>query len=144
MALANVGWILAANGNRVLVVDWDLEAPGLHRYFLPFMSDPDLRQTSGLVEMVSDHLSLITENGSDLPPGLSEARSVADPRRYAVALQFEFERDGALHFLPAGRHDERYAERVRGLDWQRFYMSFGGSNFIRSMSDKIERSTIIF
>jgi len=28
MALANTAWILAAAGNRVLTVDWDLEAPG--------------------------------------------------------------------------------------------------------------------
>lgn len=27
MALANTAWILAANGKRVLAVDWDLEAP---------------------------------------------------------------------------------------------------------------------
>lgn len=28
MALVNVGWIMASNGKRVLLVDWDLEAPG--------------------------------------------------------------------------------------------------------------------
>ncbi|HCU92521.1 MAG TPA: hypothetical protein DHU96_07160, partial [Actinobacteria bacterium] len=33
MALANVAWILAANGKRVLAADWDLESPGLHRFF---------------------------------------------------------------------------------------------------------------
>ena len=36
MALANVGCIIAQNAGDsapVLVVDWDLEAPGLHRYF---------------------------------------------------------------------------------------------------------------
>ena len=27
MTLANVAWILAANGKRVLVADWDLESP---------------------------------------------------------------------------------------------------------------------
>ncbi|SCG01354.1 AAA domain-containing protein [Streptomyces sp. Ncost-T6T-2b] len=27
MALANVAWILAANGKRVLAVDWDLGGP---------------------------------------------------------------------------------------------------------------------
>ena len=27
MALANIAWILAANGKRVLIVDWDLESP---------------------------------------------------------------------------------------------------------------------
>src|ERR1700689_748786 len=37
MALANVAWILAANGYRVLVADWDLESPGLHRFLYPFL-----------------------------------------------------------------------------------------------------------
>ena len=42
MAVANVAWILASRGQRVLVIDWDLEAPGLHRYFRPFLVDRDL------------------------------------------------------------------------------------------------------
>jgi Mrp family chromosome partitioning ATPase len=42
MALANVAWILASAGNRVLAIDWDLEAPGLHRYFHPFLRDKEL------------------------------------------------------------------------------------------------------
>jgi MinD-like ATPase involved in chromosome partitioning or flagellar assembly len=33
MALANVACLLSRMDRRVLVVDWDLEAPGLHRYF---------------------------------------------------------------------------------------------------------------
>ena len=37
MSLANVAWILAANGKRVLAVDWDLDSPGLHRFFHPFL-----------------------------------------------------------------------------------------------------------
>jgi Mrp family chromosome partitioning ATPase len=49
MALANVAWILALNGRRVLTMDWDLEAPGLHRYFLPFLPDPELTSTQGSV-----------------------------------------------------------------------------------------------
>jgi Mrp family chromosome partitioning ATPase len=35
MAMANVAWILASNGKRVLAVDWDLESPGLHKFFHP-------------------------------------------------------------------------------------------------------------
>lgn len=34
MALANMAWILASNGKRVLVVDWDLEAPGYIDFFI--------------------------------------------------------------------------------------------------------------
>ena len=33
MALANIAVLLARLGKKVLVVDWDLEAPGLNRYF---------------------------------------------------------------------------------------------------------------
>lgn len=45
MSLANTAWILASNGCRVLVVDWDLEAPGLHRFFHPFLPDAELRSS---------------------------------------------------------------------------------------------------
>src|SRR5947208_1944895 len=33
LALANIGVLLAKRGKRVLLMDWDLEAPGLDRYF---------------------------------------------------------------------------------------------------------------
>jgi MinD-like ATPase involved in chromosome partitioning or flagellar assembly len=52
MALANVAWMLALNGKRVLVIDWDLEAPGLHRYFHPFLKDKELLNTQGLLDFV--------------------------------------------------------------------------------------------
>ena len=52
MAMVNVAWTLALNGERVLVVDWDLEAPGLHRYFHPFLKDKELVRTEGLLGFV--------------------------------------------------------------------------------------------
>ncbi len=33
MALANVAALLARWGKKVLIVDWDLEAPGIEKYF---------------------------------------------------------------------------------------------------------------
>src|SRR5687768_16521993 len=54
LALANVAWVLACRGRRVLVIDWDLEAPGLHRYFAPFLAGDDLEQTEGLIDFVRD------------------------------------------------------------------------------------------
>src|SRR5258708_26025756 len=55
MAVANVAWILASNGKRVLVVDWDLEAPGLHRYFRPFLPDPDILSSPGVIDFVIEY-----------------------------------------------------------------------------------------
>src|SRR6267378_2203150 len=53
MALANVAWILASQGNRVLMVDWDLEAPGLHRYVHPFLKDKGLIASEGVIDLVT-------------------------------------------------------------------------------------------
>ena len=46
MALANVAALLARAGHRVLAIDWDLEAPGLERYFTePLELPANLRAT---------------------------------------------------------------------------------------------------
>jgi cellulose biosynthesis protein BcsQ len=49
LALANVAVLLAQWGHRVLCVDWDLEAPGLHHYFRNLLPDADGRP--GLLEL---------------------------------------------------------------------------------------------
>ena len=46
MALANISILLAQWGKRILVVDWDLEAPGLEHYFSTFI-DPELVAIGG-------------------------------------------------------------------------------------------------
>jgi Mrp family chromosome partitioning ATPase len=66
MALANVAWLLAANGSSVLAIDWDLEAPGLHRYFLPFLSDPELAETRGIIDLLWDYVNLVAITAGDL------------------------------------------------------------------------------
>src|SRR4051812_6902216 len=50
-ALANIAVLLARRGKRVLIMDWDLEAPGLHRYFERFLQERDTRG-EGLVHLL--------------------------------------------------------------------------------------------
>src|SRR5215475_1162581 len=76
MALANVAWILASNGYRVLTVDWDLESPGLHRYFHPFLLDKQLRASPGVIVMVRDFAAATRE-----PPRGD------DPRWFEIQVQ---------------------------------------------------------
>ena len=131
LALVNVAWILANNGLRVLVIDWDLEAPGLHRYFTPFLIDPNLRETAGLIDMVWDFASeaMSTDPGDDDPEWF---KPLADFRKYAVALRYDFPAKGALEFVPAGRQDAGYAERVGSFAWKRFYEEMGGGIFLET------------
>ena len=54
MALANVAFLAAANGKKVLVMDWDMEAPGLEYYFrglLDATQAKSIRNTPGLLDI---------------------------------------------------------------------------------------------
>ena len=48
MALANIGVLLAKRGKRVLLMDWDLEAPGLDQAISAHTSRKDSLPTGEL------------------------------------------------------------------------------------------------
>jgi Mrp family chromosome partitioning ATPase len=68
MVVANVAWLLASSGARVLLVDWDLEAPGLHRYLHPFLVDPELSATDGIIDFVSTDVSRVQVPACQVSP----------------------------------------------------------------------------
>ncbi len=51
MALANIAALLSKWGQRVLVIDWDLEAPGIEKFFQRWISG-SRRSTPGLVDLI--------------------------------------------------------------------------------------------
>lgn len=126
MALANVAWALASNGIDVLAVDWDLEAPGLHRYFHPFLADPELVRSDGLMDRLWDYASA----------AVGGAKETVDIARWAdlsdlvVDLEIPARAQGRLSFLCAGRQDDRYSGKVNDFDWKLFYEFLSGRSFI--------------
>lgn len=126
MAMANLAWILAANGRRVLIVDWDLESPGLHRYFAPSLLDPHaLAATQGVVNMVRGFEDLAAET-PDEARGPGWYRSLARVSDYAVAIRWQFPGEGSLHYMSSGLQNRSYSSTVASLDWERFYERLGG------------------
>ncbi len=103
MALANTAWILAANGFRVLTVDWDLEAPGLAKFFHPFLDPDALAGTSGLMDLIQEYREEAVRP-VEHPSGWY--RDFARVRPHAVSLTGTcFPDGGSLDFLSAGRLD---------------------------------------
>jgi cellulose biosynthesis protein BcsQ len=143
MALANVAWILASQGKQVLVIDWDLEAPGLHRYLHPFLVDPDLTSTEGLIDFVWDFaLDAVTPTaatGADSADGKGEARlaAAADLTPYTVGLDYDFG-DGCLDFIPAGRQGPSYSSRVNSFNWENFYGRLGGGILLEEVRRRLK------
>ena len=140
MALANVAWILASRGQRVLAIDWDLEAPGLHRYFAPFLGDPALVDAEGLIDLLYRYQIAAGKPAADGRDGDRWIDDYADAERYTEPLQWTFPDGGCVDLLCAGRQDARYAERVNRFDWLGFYERFGGAAFFDRLMAKARNS----
>jgi CO dehydrogenase nickel-insertion accessory protein CooC1 len=136
MALANVSWILASNGKRVLAVDWDLEAPGLHKFFHPFLDESTVGATPGVIELINDYTSAALDPQSRSNDWHSE---YARAERHAVSLDWNFPDGGRLDFLSAGRQNRDYSAAVCTLDWDNFYERLGGGHFFRAMRNDMKK-----
>lgn len=109
--LANIAVLLARWGHRVLCVDWDLEAPGLHHYFRPLMGDGP---TAGVVDVVDDFLA-----------------GRFHPAEHTTRLTGV----GTLDLLAAGPDDLDYVGRVQAIDWERLYEA-GFADYLEQCRDR--------
>ncbi|WP_432839253.1 FxSxx-COOH system tetratricopeptide repeat protein [Dactylosporangium sp. CA-092794] len=131
MALANVAWILAASGHRVLVADWDLESPGLHRFFRPFLDRGQVATTGGTVDLLGEYEWAATQEA----PGRPEDwyREYARVEKYAFSIAWDhFPPGGGLDIMLAGRHNLDYDKTVAGMDWDAFFDA-GGDEFLDAL-----------
>jgi cellulose biosynthesis protein BcsQ len=150
MMLANVAWILASQGKQVLVIDWDLEAPGLHRYFAPFLLDPELTATNGVIDFVRNfEMEALTQipraatksaasevSATMLPEEEADRewyKPLADLSQYTVRLNWRFRDGGLIDFVPSGRQGPSYSVRVSSFDWDNFYERLGGGAFFEAV-----------
>ncbi|GAA3201126.1 FxSxx-COOH system tetratricopeptide repeat protein [Actinocorallia longicatena] len=131
MAVANVAWILAMNGKKVLVVDWDLESPGLHKFFRPFLDADTVASTDGLIEMITNY-SYAMINGADPSAHRALLAKHAKAERHAVSLTFGFPDGGTLDLLTAGRQNRDYSSLI-SMDWDHFYRELGGGQFFDAL-----------
>jgi tetratricopeptide (TPR) repeat protein len=131
MALANVAWILASAGKRVLVADWDLEAPGLDRFLTPLLRFGPAANLPGVIDMVREY-----ENAIGVPEFVPPAGWIAQQARvvpHVVPVDWDFPGEGRLDLLTAGRQNADYTVRLAGLDWDNFYENLGGATFFDAL-----------
>jgi len=134
MALANVADRLCRQGLRTLVVDFDLEAPGLERYFP--IDTQAARQNPGLLDLLIAYKQAMSQ-----PVGRN-ARDFQKLEQYIFRVYYELPGGGSLDLLSAGvRADEEqlsnYAYQLRTFDWQEFYFEWGGELFFQWLAREI-------
>ena len=138
MILANTAWILATNGKKVLVIDWDLEAPGLDRYFHPFLSEEELMATPGLINFLTDFLeAAFTPADEDEEEDENWYESFTEIEDYLISLNYQFPQSGQIDLLAAGQQgNSYYAAQVNAFNWDRFY-EIGGGRFLEAVKEKM-------
>jgi tetratricopeptide (TPR) repeat protein len=138
MALANVAWILAENGQRVLVADWDLESPGLYRYLHPFIDEREVLEGRGIIDLIREYQRAAMD--TDPEDRHTIFTDLARVERYAFSLQWEFQHGGSLDFLSPGKLNRDYVAALSGMDWDNFYGPLSGGQFLSALKADMKRS----
>ncbi len=106
MAMVNVGAELARSGARVLIVDFDLEAPSLMSFNLAGTQKP----TKGLVDFV-----------------LQYRRDEEAPKVEEFICESEaFANGGRMWIMPAGSRGSDYPQRLMSINWGELYEEHSG------------------
>lgn len=113
MALMNTAAALIADGCSVLIVDFDLEAPGLDTFNLPQPKGKKL----GIVEFVTEYMT------NHVAPEIEKYV-------YRSSLNNNL---GELWFMPAGNRDEKYPNRLNSINWKELYQEKSGFLLMEDM-----------
>jgi len=110
MAVANVAALLSKAGNKVLIIDWDLEAPGLEKYFSASITG-SRQQSIGIVDII---VGFTNNQPVDWHSGLLYATPFSEGKQIAI--------------LTAGRDFDDYIPKLQSINWDLLFneMMFGG------------------
>ena len=106
MALANVAVLLARWGQKVLIVDWDLEAPGLHKFFEPTEETKpnEVKRPPGIIDLL-------------LAQG---AETSIDWHECVYNQPIKGMRE-TISVIGAGDQGANYNEKLQRLDWDELF-----------------------
>jgi tetratricopeptide (TPR) repeat protein len=108
LALANIAIYLALFGKNVCLLDFDLEAPGLHYKFPDVINPDDIKK--GFV----DYLNHFLEN-NDFPESLKD---------YSIEIVKQTKDNGSINLIPAGNiSDGSYWRKVSSINWHDLFYS---------------------
>lgn len=126
MALANTAGLLAKWGKRLLIIDWDLEAPGIEKYFEPWLTN-SRKNTPGLIELINTFADQKTIDWRD------------------CLLHVRIPQGENLAILHAGRDSDHYTEQLRKIDWESLFQNQKFGLFLEQLrTDWISEYDYIF
>ncbi len=114
MTLANIAYEISRRNHKVLIVDWDLEAPGIERYFYNFKID---NHSDGLLQL------LLAFKNDDSPNYRDYLWEIYGTSEYPISLMHSGrEKDPGL-----------YASLLQNFDWVDFFSNGKGGHHLENL-----------
>src|SRR5581483_8228077 len=132
MAVANVAWILAANGKRVLIVDWNLSTQGVYRFFRPFLDEEAASTGTGIADVITEFRDADRYEEGYFP-------HYSDVEAHAIAVDWRFPEGGSLKLLAAGSQDAR-AYAAASVDSAGAFETGAGRRFVNWLRSVMQTS----
>jgi MinD-like ATPase involved in chromosome partitioning or flagellar assembly/tetratricopeptide (TPR) repeat protein len=128
MTLANVAYRLAnKHGLKVIAVDWDLEAPGLHKFF--GISEKQAAKAHGVLDYFRVWREAMARKDPGPPSVLDWIIPITDEKHKP--------RFGELSLLLAGKIDAKYDARLAAFNWQEFYKEGAGAAAVETLREQL-------
>jgi tetratricopeptide (TPR) repeat protein len=132
MSLVNTGCLMAIQKKKVLLIDWDLEAPGLHTFFEETIKKNDL----GLVDLITEVINYIKieENNTD-----EKYEEFLDSHleKYICKIKHVQNENLEIDVLKAGKFDKNYSKKLNNINWINFYKK--APSFFRTFARFLEK-----
>ncbi len=126
LTLANIAMRLADLGKKVCLIDFDLEAPGLHLKFSDYLDFTEVNK--GVVEYISEF-----EKDKYLPEKFDD---------YLLDINYESKLGGVIKFIPAGNlNSNEYWRNLSSINWKKLFYSeeSHGIELLLNLKEKIKQ-----
>ena len=136
MALANVAELFFRAGLKVLIVDWDLEAPGLDRFF-----DIDVNEVHSHLGLLDMLLSFKEKMRKEIQ--INDGFPINNLKEYIIDIYPHSDSEGKLWLMSAGKRSDgyfqQYASNILNFDWIDFYSKWGGELYFKCLIQEFKK-----
>lgn len=126
LTLSNIATRLADLGKRVCIIDFDLEAPGLHLKFKKYLNQKSINK--GIVEYIYEF-----QEKSFIPEEISN---------YFVDISYHGTLNGSIKLIPAGNVSKnKYWKQLSSINWKELFYSKdnNGINLLLHLKEVIKK-----
>jgi len=127
MALANIACLLAKSkikGRGVLIIDWDLEAPGLHLFLKDILKgqfidsidyENDFDKFPGIIDLFMEVKNLLTRGDAKYIDDVEIIKIFKniDLKKYIIKTDIN-----SLYFIKAGNFSDDYSSKISTFKWR--------------------------